>query len=176
MNDIMLDLETMGTDANAAIIAIGAVGFDINTRAIGDTFYVTVTLESSVKHGGVIDPSTVLWWMEQGDEARSGFSSATTSIEHALSQFSSWAGTQSSVSSLRVWGNGAGFDNVVLGSAYKRLGMSAPWKFWNDRCYRTIKAQYPNVKLARMGTHHNALDDAISQAKHLINMLNPTPV
>jgi inhibitor of KinA sporulation pathway (predicted exonuclease) len=47
--------------------------------------------------------------------------------------------------------------------------MQAPWKFYNDRCYRTLKAMYPHIKMPkRTGTHHNALDDAISQVNHLI--------
>jgi hypothetical protein len=29
---------------------------------------------------------------------------------------------------------------------------------------------FPNVPMERSGTHHNALDDAISQAKHLIEI------
>jgi exodeoxyribonuclease VIII len=46
-----------------------------------------------------------------------------------------------------------------------------PWRHWNDRCYRTVKSLYPDVKLERVGTHHNAVDDAESQARHLIAML-----
>jgi exodeoxyribonuclease VIII len=42
------------------------------------------------------------------------------------------------------------------------------WEFWKDRCYRTIKNCYPDVPFDRRGTHHNALDDARSQALHLI--------
>ncbi len=33
--DIMLDLETMGTGPNAAIVAIGAVAFDLQAGTIG---------------------------------------------------------------------------------------------------------------------------------------------
>lgn len=72
-----------------------------------------------------------------------------------------------------VWGNGASFDNVILRGAYARNSTPAPWAWWNDRCYRTIKALHREVPMERLGTHHNALDDAISQALHLIRMLNP---
>ena len=37
--DIMLDLETMGTGPNAAIVAIGAVAFDLQAGTIGDHWY-----------------------------------------------------------------------------------------------------------------------------------------
>lgn len=51
MQDVMLDLETMGTDANAAIIAIGAVEFDIQNGEIGERFYAVIDLESAVAGG-----------------------------------------------------------------------------------------------------------------------------
>jgi len=42
--------------------------------------------------------------------------------------------------------------------------------FWNDRCYRTMKAQHRDVDFVRLGTFHNALHDAESQAEHLLAM------
>jgi exodeoxyribonuclease VIII len=42
------------------------------------------------------------------------------------------------------------------------------WEFWKDKCYRTVKGMYPDVKMERSGTHHNALDDAFYQTLHLI--------
>jgi exodeoxyribonuclease VIII len=49
--------------------------------------------------------------------------------------------------------------------------MPVPWQFWNSRCYRTVKSLYPDNKLKRSGTYHNAVDDAESQARHLIELL-----
>jgi hypothetical protein len=73
MRDLMLDLETMGTSPNAAIVAIGAVKFDPGTGELGGRFYQVVDLASSVAAGCVIDPDTVLWWMRQSPEARAMF-------------------------------------------------------------------------------------------------------
>jgi inhibitor of KinA sporulation pathway (predicted exonuclease) len=174
MQDVMLDLETMGIGAQAAIIAIGAVEFDIATQEIGERFYAVVDLESSVKSGGIMDTSTVLWWMQQSEEARSAFARSGEHIATVLMRFSVWMESRSSRDDIRVWGNGAAFDNVILSSAYSRNQTMQPWQFWNDRCYRTIKAQFPHIKMHRTGTHHNAVDDAESQASHLIAMLNPT--
>lgn len=174
-SNVMLDLETMGNGPNAAIVAIGAVAFNIQETDISaDSFYTRVRLESSVEHGGVIDSSTVLWWMEQSDEARSEITKKDgIHIIDALEEFSHWIRTAAAGDESYVWGNGASFDNVILRGAYTRNGTSAPWAWWNDRCYRTIKALNRGVAMKRLGTHHNALDDAISQALHLIVMLNP---
>lgn len=158
---VMIDLETMGTRPDAPIIAIGAVAFD--AKAIHNEFYVVVDLADSVAEGGVIDPSTVLWWMKQSDEARAAFAREGRALGLALGRFREWVGTYD-VSG--VWGNGASFDNAILSEAYRRMGNDAPWPFYMDRCYRTMKSISP-VPMERGGTHHNALDDARDQAIHL---------
>lgn len=169
MKHIMLDLETMGTSNNAAIIAIGAVEF--NTDTVTDNeFYRVINLESSVRSGGVIDPDTVMWWMKQSDEARSAlYKSESVHIEYALNGFSRWV-EEIGDEKVCVWGNGANFDNVILRNAYENKGIYVPWKFYGDRCYRTIKNLYPDVQINRSGIHHNALDDAKTQAQHLIDI------
>ena len=173
MQDVMLDLETMGNGPQAAIIAIGAVEFDIPAQQIGERFYTVIDLESAVTSGGVMDASTVLWWLKQSDAARAAFDRGGNHIAVALQQFAGWMENRAKRDDVRVWGNGAAFDNVILASAYRLNGTPQPWQFWNDRCYRTVKAQHPEVKMQRNGTHHNAADDAESQARHLIAMMTP---
>lgn len=161
MTAVMLDLETMGNEPDSAIIAIGACEF--SSAGIGSVFYEVVDLASSVHHGGVITPSTVLWWMDQSEQARAQIRRRGEHITTTLRNFAEWlpAGAE-------VWGNGAAFDNVILASAYRRLLLPVPWDFWNDRCYRTVKNRSAVRMPERTGTLHNALDDAINQAKHLI--------
>lgn len=173
MADVMLDLETMGNGPRAAIVAIGAVVFDPDTAQLGQFFYRPVSLESSVRMGGEMDPATVLWWLQQPDAARALFAlPCAQQLPVALQDFSSWlhsvAGDRP-----RIWGNGAAFDNVILAQAYRACGLDQPWRFSGDRCYRTVKAMHTNVPMAREGIHHHALDDAISQATHLMAMLRP---
>jgi len=166
MNNVMLDLETMGIGPNAAIIAIGAVEFDPESDDLGRRFYRVVDLESSVQNGGVIDAATGIWWLQQIAEASGEFQRNTVPIAVALQEFSQWIRGETF-----VWGNGAAFDNVILASAYRNVGMTVPWDFWADRCYRTVKALHPEIKLVRNGTFHNALDDAETQAEHLVRIL-----
>lgn len=170
--DVMVDLETMGTGPLAPIVAIGAVLLDPIDGTMGARFYTAVDLASSVETGAVIDPSTVLWWLRQGDEARAAIAQdGAVDISHALVDFHNWLATHSNPQRVRVWGNGASFDNVILAQAYRMAKLPVPWRYTNDRCYRTIKAQHPDVPLQRTGTHHNALDDAETQALHLIAMM-----
>ncbi len=164
MKNIMVDLETMGQGRNAAIVAIGAVKF--NAEGTGETFYAKIDLNEAVSFGMEMDPDTVIWWLKQDDAARKELTDGKTipllEVMEMLERYIS----EDSV----VWGNGSDFDNVILGEIWKSLGREIPWKFWNSQCYRTIKNTNRDVKMTRKGTHHNALDDAISQAEHLIEI------
>lgn len=171
MTHIMIDLETMGTEPNAAIIALGAVVMDFKNQKIGACYYNTIDLASSVKAGGTMNPSTVLWWMQQSEEARKIFSFPGLPLETALICFSMWVKEQSENSSVCIWGYGASFDNVVLRSAYSYCGLPCPWGFRSDRCYRTEAAIHPDILPVDVGIAHNALDDATAQAYHLMKIL-----
>jgi exodeoxyribonuclease VIII len=166
-NKVMLDLETMGTCHDAAIVAVAAVRF--TDTEIVDSFNVCVSLQSCVTAGMVIEPSTVIWWMRQSDEARGLLTGAAISLSACCELFAAWIGPNA-----EVWGNGADFDNAILATAYRFCGMKQPWQYTANRCYRTVKSWYPGIEFERLGTHHNALDDARSQALHLIKCMNQT--
>ena len=170
----MLDLETLGTKPGSVILAIGATLFSVE-KGIIDSFYVRVDPKSCVSLGLKMDVDTVMWWLNQDDAARKEISKpGGDHIARALGKFSEWLRKHPEYdpeSGLEIWGNGASFDNVLLADAYDLAELIRPWKFWNDRCYRTVKAMRPDVPMPRTGTHHNALDDAKSQALHLIQIL-----
>lgn len=168
-NHVMLDLETMGTTPGSAIVAIGAVRFDPETGTVGGDgreFYTAVDLASCLEAGLTVDGGTVLWWLEQEDAARRALFTAPTPLRVALEDFAGWCPED-----CQMWGNGAAFDNVILAAAYKALDRRQPWAFWNDRCYRTMKALSSVASPKFAGTRHNALDDAKHQARHLIDIL-----
>ncbi len=170
----MLDMETLGVSVTAPIISIAAVYFDPKTGRIGDSFYKVIKLDSSLANG-VIEPSTLSWWMMQSDEARQVFNdqSAVTFVE-ALHQLSDFAVSDGGSDLLQVWGNGASFDNAIIAHAYSQAGIDLPWRFRNDRDVRTIVSLCSEIKnvnvlnsVVREGIHHNALDDAIYQARYV---------
>lgn len=167
-NNIMIDLESMGKNSFAAIISIGAVKFDPDTSVITDLFYENVSLKSSLDLGLKVDAETVEWWLQQDKKAQNILSEkAPLKIAEALNMFSYWIGENPI-----VWGNGAGFDNVILSNAFELAQIEKPWKYYNDRCYRTMKEEFPEVEYINNGVKHFALDDAKAQANHLMKILN----
>ncbi len=174
LTNVMVDLETLGRRAGCAIVSIGAVKFDPLSGFVDtdNAFYRAITVESAVRFGLHIDPSTLKWWMQQDDAARAVFNDPeAVGIQQALVEFAEWADEDGEYDGIKLWGNGASFDNPILSAAYEAVDIIQPWKFWNDRCYRTKKAECPQVPFVRIGTHHNAVDDALSQARHLCDIL-----
>ncbi|MCZ9596767.1 3'-5' exoribonuclease [Klebsiella quasipneumoniae] len=173
---VMVDLETMGKKNNAPIVAIGAVVFDPATGSIGESFYKVVCLESSVNWGAVIDPSTVIWWLKQSSEARSAIvNDDAIPLQDALLQFREFVSDNVAGGSkmAQVWGNGASFDNSILRSSYDCIAEDYPWEYWNDRDVRTMVelgqaiSFDPKTTIPFEGSRHNALADAIHQARYV---------
>lgn len=167
----MIDLETLGVGPNALILSIGAAKFTTDKIKIVDRFHQAIEPVTAFALGGVMDPDTVLWWMQPEREVarQAWLKLPRVHVAEALEGFSAWLG-----GNMPVWGNGASFDNVILRRAYERVGLECPWNFFNDRCYRTKKAEAPGVKTKRFGTHHSAVDDAIYQVEHLRDVLKAT--
>lgn len=165
----MLDIEALGNTPGSVITSIGACEF--NMRGVTSTFYRRIDVETCVDAGLHMDVATVLWWLEQGDAARKELTNPDClPLEGALREFSEWVNMPDGSGVACMWGNGAAFDNVLLRSAYEATGITPPWSFRNDRCYRTMMSVAPHVEMQREGVHHNALNDAVSQAKHLIRI------
>lgn len=171
MENIMIDLETLGTAPGSVILSIGAVEFD--ETGTGRTFYSRLNPEMQVqKFGMKIDAATVVWWMRQSDEARGEFSSSLgeNSPWRAVTEFSQFF---RATGAEYVWGNGPSFDCCNLSALFRAVGKEAPWRFYNERCFRTLYFLAPNPQRPahRVGTAHNALHDARAQAIAAADML-----
>jgi DNA polymerase III epsilon subunit-like protein len=165
MNNIMVDLETMGITANSAIIAIGACKFD-SVLGITDEFYQIVDLSSCIKKGFDVDGETIIWWMKQTDDARKEIFKKGMDIKEALKLFKEWVGTEN----FRIWGNGADFDNTILANAFHKFGVMKPWPYHSNRCFRTVKYSFDKIEIPDSGVAHKAIDDAKWQATYLIEL------
>jgi hypothetical protein len=177
MNHVMIDLETFGTRSQSVIVSIGAVQFDPYSRLMGYTFHDAIDLKSAVAHGLKIDPSTVLWWLEQSEMAQHALVKkvrAASSLASTLSGFRSFLqGVAASVEAKDcfVWGNGADFDLALLQQAYEAIGQEKPWKYNASRCYRTLLAEFGRPEDRVMPElAHDALSDAVAQAKTAQNI------
>jgi DNA polymerase III epsilon subunit-like protein len=167
---VMLDLETMGVGHDAAIISIGAVKFDPkDTHIVAERFYVPVDLHSCMKLGLKVSGSTIMWWMHKDrDKARIELLAAEpVDLPSALEGFTTWYGPDS----MPVWSNGANFDIPIMRNALRVCGMTCPWSYLDDRCFRTLKNLIRVPRKKKEGVAHHALDDAIAQA-HIVQEIS----
>jgi hypothetical protein len=178
--ECMLDLETLSIKHNAAIISIGAVKFDPadSIGQLGDPnnpeykpFHMTIDMFDVVtNHKFHVDGQTVKWWMGDNvsNEARAAVLLDAQPLEVVLQAFWQWYGPES----IPTWGNGANFDNAILRNAYEEVAGVCPFKFYHDRCFRTMKAMFPGVVYVKPTLAHHALSDAEAQAVHLQKLYN----
>ena len=170
-NNIMVDIETLGTSKNSVILSIGAVQF--NENGVEKNFYVQIDPESCTDYGLQIDARTVMWWMDQNVAARQHLTSSRgINLPEALDQFIDAFEWNDAV----VWANGIDFDFTILEEAMKATGRTAPWAYWAKMDYRTIKNIVPrdvyNASKEEAGVAHHALADATAQAATLVQLLS----
>jgi len=170
----VVDEESMSTEPNAAILAIGATMID-DLEAV-DRFYVNVDLQSCLAVGLHQSESTRKWWSEQSTEAFQATQTNCVPIQTALQMWSDWIGKHGG-KSVRLMGNGPCADNMWLNSAYKACKMKNPIPYWNDICHRTLNwigGQWLGVTkddVTFKGVKHHAGDDAEHEAQHAIMVM-----
>ena len=170
--DVMIDLETLATSTDAAILTIGAVKFDPlgndKLEPTMDSFYVKVDLDSCHELGLVTNDDTIAWWANQSKEAQDEAfgDNGRIPIADAFNQLYKFCW-----GAKRVWSNGSCFDIIICEHVFRKINKAIPWKFWEVRDVRTafdlgINPQRPPV------TAHHALEDAWNQAVGIQNVYN----
>lgn len=173
---ISFDLESLSLEPNAMILAIGAVEFDAATGELGNTFYRTIDITAK-GGGGVMDPATVKWWVNQSRAARERIFADPEAVPlaQALIDFSEWLGFDDSLPEgeypdVKLWQRGDR-DSLWLTSAYEGLNLARPYRYNQVADQRSITDLFPSEWFVWDGTAHDALSDAILQAEHLAKAL-----
>jgi len=164
MSHVMVDIETLGTTVGSKLVSIGACVFE--PCGLGETFYASIDIDTSP---GTIDTGTLKWWFRQSEAARGVFWDINA-VDHkmAISAFIHW---WKSVGATHIWGDPDHFDIPILNASITAGGFKYPWTHRDVRDARTVR-EIAEVKIEHVGTAHNALDDAICQAKATIIALN----
>lgn len=164
-NEVMIDIETMSTEPNAAILTIGAIKFSKNQVVkkldTYDSFYVRITRESCTNIDCHYDPNTENWWSKQPAVARYEAleNPDRVGLGEALYRLSDWMGN-----SKIVWANSPNFDCIILENAYKKYNLEVPWKFWDLRDVRTLMSVAGVTRRdIPTNTQHHALHDCYRQ-------------
>lgn len=168
MNHIVVDLETLGTEADAVILSLGAVLFDPHAEDTFDSitedrcFHRAVNIDSQldIPRPRTVNHGTFKFWLnDTSPDARRSLSDSLH-IAPVLLDFTTWVRDKCEPPKY-LWGYGASFDNAILAHALRQFGFSNPFQYRSSLCLRTL------VHLAGIGkievpqaVKHNALADA----------------
>lgn len=177
--DIMLDIETLATSYDAAIVQIGAVVFDRETGTTVGTFKKNITRGSCEELGLRVDEDTVNWWKQQSELAiENVFGGERVDLQTALSEFAAWVqlvyftihnDTWFNREKVCVWCH-ASFDAPLMANAFRVARVPLPWYYRSPRDLRTLIdiGQVDPKQFTRDGIEHDALDDCFFQIRYTI--------
>lgn len=170
MNDICIDIETLGTTPDSVIISIGAVKFSFEDDEI-ETFKQNVDPVSCKKLGMVTQKSTIQFWADQPIEVQKSVMTNQTDIKYALLGLNNFIGEYSSQN--RIWCQGVAFDIPILEWAYRESVIPCPWRYFQIYDTRTIinlsGIDWKNY--SRIGDHHDSIGDCLTQIKAIKEIL-----
>lgn len=172
--ELMIDLETYGVGPRALVLSVGAVAFTFSDKGWAERMRYRAVLdrEEQIALDREVDPSTVAWWAKQSPEARAVLDEPQLPLMQALAELRVFV-MEHTVGELRLrpWGNGADFDLVILSTLYRDALLQPPWRYHQQRCFRTLKSMFPReyeaakVTVGGNAVRHDALADAEWQAK-----------
>lgn len=183
MKDVMIDIETLATRNDAAIIQIGAVAFDPQTDEIGQPFLVSVDqgyYDDPESNPFYTDDRTREWWATQPKEAQQSLKINCVATPFlALDRMVEWFEEEAEFTikasrrkSSSIWANPPQFDlSIIRYAASKAYGSDndVPWKHWQETDMRTLVrlAGHANLQGSPVAAgliKHRADHDAIRQA------------
>lgn len=171
--DVMIDIETMGTRSNAAILSIGMLEFDPATAKFGREIEVVFSPQA-VQHqldaGATVTFDTFKWWITEA-------ASMLPQLLEVGKDMRDWHCGLVDVrvfcmNRQRIWAQGPHFDIAILNSSWRldaaNDGGDIISDHWKVRDCRTL-AEASGVFAKRVkGQHHNALQDCRAQANAVI--------
>lgn len=189
--DVMLDIETLGTDPGAPILQIGAKTFNrlyTSDDWMASHFDEYVDMQSCFDLGLTeVTAGTLEFWFRQDQDMAQKvlFNANARPIEEVLVYLNQWASTLTSGNEeLRWWAKGPDFDNVLIEHAAQLAGEDVPWRYNKKRCVRTLQdvADWPDERLKHLSwfrePDHDALADCEQQidiVRHCIRELGVEP-
>lgn len=165
MNQMMIDIETLGTQPGSIITQIGACVFD--EKEIIDSMSMRISVADSLKLGLVINPDTFNWWLRQDKnlflQQLNGICLIKDSLRILFERYNA-------LSCHAVWAYG-NMDTPMIEHCFIKFGWKAPWGYRDVMDMRTL-AKLNLIKESdwvNPETPHDALSDAVAQTKTLIN-------
>ena len=168
MEDILLDIETLGNEGNFIVLSVGLVQFDIRTGKIGDKFIINLSETEQAKHGFNVSAETMLWWSERMDMFHE-VTKDQVCLENGCGIISRWLQIHPFK---RCWAS-ATLDYQGISNIFFSQNLPNPIPYDKRLCCRTIREIYKfNHEYIHPDYTHNPVDDCENEIKELVEQLN----
>lgn len=164
-NKLMVDCETLDIGERPVLLSIGAVVFD--ESQIHDYFEYFIDKETAIRESFTVSQATLDWWDQQDSVARTYAFGGEGDIKEALKALVKFYELNECT---EIWSKGSLADIRWINNALDYFGIERPWKYYKEFCFRTLLKSVPKFDMPFVGMPHNALDDAIHQAKQFIQI------
>ena len=172
MNEMMVDIESLGLENNSVMLSVGWCVFSkthgVSLKSVDGC---RINVASELLLGAVIDEDTVSWWNNQSHEARQQIDRGMTvstdfAMMHLRDEF-----IENRCQT--VWAKGPQFDIENIKWHMDKVDIEAPWTHSQVRDSRTLlkttRLLHPDMNdLVFGGTQHVAQDDAVFQALEVL--------
>lgn len=176
--DLMLDIETLGTENDTTLIQLACVAFDIRTGNIISEFneFIDIGQTKELKVTG----STIKWWLKtDANLFKSLIEKGNLPEREVFEKFHNWMKGLQETYSLYAWGNGLLFDLAIIKTKLIQYGFSYPISFKTERDVRTIvdlycakkgisEKQFKDIHKSTDLIAHNGLDDCKFQIRFVV--------
>lgn len=173
--DLMVDVETTGLTPHAcAIIQIGAVPFNFSTGEIDSTNMFKRSL--MMPRNRYWTDNTQKFWMVDNAEVYTEIMSQALSPEAVFREFHAWA---CGLGDVRFWSKG-NFDWAMIESYCLQYDLAMPFNFRQAKDMRSFiagmygEAEYVEPIVEKVGNHHDALHDCLTQLRILFKAKEET--
>ena len=152
--NVVIDLETLSMQPDAAILSVAAVPFNIEAEVTDSdsphpnaglpSYHEVVNVASCALSGMHFDMDTVQWWSRQSDEAKASIleRKPLINISNAISGLHQFLCSlaEEHNAELVIWCQGTDFDIPKLKYAFDKFlaDEPKPWKYYNQRDARTF--------------------------------------
>lgn len=167
MKNFMIDIETLDKENTAAVVSIGAVVFDTDTKEVEDRqFQMNITFEDALKYGTYSEDTIKFWERQPQAAVDTLFDPEPGLLIDALNGFTKYVKSWGTPKPKFIWGNSPSFDVAILRYACKQTGAKFPFTPWVEMDVRTLKNLLPKEALPKKtGVNHSAIDDCLWQCK-----------
>ena len=173
MKRVMIDLETLSTFPNAAVIAIGVVIRDDAKLSHLQARPWFIDRNQVIGHE---DLTTLDWWNAQDPRVKDQVFGGKQTPREALVELNGFLMsngiTPERTEDVRCYASPAMFDFPILRHQYQQLGIIPAWSWRTERCLSTLRKEIQDtfnveVKEIEPELKHHPVHDCLSQFKEL---------